>query len=216
MRLLLVLGLFAAFSANATTLYVTDQLTIPLRRGPSNEYKIINAGLPSGTALEVLQSNEEAGFTQVRTPNGIEGWVPSQYLVSEPSARDRLAAVTKRADTLEAELKTLRATVQEQRSARSDAEGRSTDLGKQTAKLQNELAELRRVSSSSINNYEENKQLKTENQTLQSQVSQLGSRVRELERNTMLRWLLAGGALVLVGLAVGAWIKSRPKRSTWA
>jgi len=216
MRLLLVLGLFAAFSANATTLYVTDQLTIPLRRGPSNEYKIINAGLPSGTALEVLQSNEEAGFTQVRTPNGIEGWVPSQYLVSEPSARDRLAAVTKRADTLEAELKTLRSTVQEQRSARSDAEGRSTDLGKQTAKLQNELAELRRVSSSSINNYEENKQLKTENQTLQSQVSQLGSRVRELERNTMLRWLLAGGALVLVGLAVGAWIKSRPKRSTWA
>jgi len=216
MRLLLVLGLFAAFSANATTLYVTDQLTIPLRRGPSNEYKIINAGLPSGTALEVLQSNEEAGFTQVRTPNGIEGWVPSQYLVSEPSARDRLAAVTKRADTLEAELKTLRSTVQEQRSARSDAEGRSTDLGKQTAKLQNELAELRRVSSSSINNYEENKQLKTENQTLQSQVSQLGSRVRELERNTMLRWLLAGGALVLVGLALGAWIKSRPKRSTWA
>src|SRR3954468_14502351 len=216
MRLLLVLGLFAAFSANATTLYVTDQLTIPLRRGPSNEYKIINAGLPSGTALEVLQSNEEAGFTQVRTPNGIEGWVPSQYLVSEPSARDRLAAVTKRADTLEAELKTLRSTVQEQRSARSDAEGRSTDLGKQTAKLQNELAELRRVSSSSINNYEENKQLKTENQTLQSQVSQLGSRVRELERNTMLRWLLAGGALVLVGLSVGGWIQARPERRTWA
>jgi SH3 domain protein len=216
MRLLLVLGLFAAFSANAATLYVTDQLTVPLRRGPSNEYKIINAGLPSGTALEVLQSNEEAGFTQVRTPNGIEGWVPSQYLVSEPAARDRLAVVTKRADTLEAELKTLRSTVQEQRSARSEAEGRSTDLGKQTQKLQNDLAELRRVSASSINNYEENKQLKTENQSLQAQVSQLGSRVRELERNTMLRWLLAGGALVLVGLALGAWIKSRPKRSTWA
>jgi SH3 domain protein len=216
MRLLLVLGLLAAFGANATTLYVSDQLTVPLRRGPSNEYKIINAGLPSGTALDVLQTNEEAGFTQVRTQNGTEGWVPSQYLVSEPAARDRLAAATKRADTLEAELKTLRATVQEQRSARSTAEGRSTDLSKQTEKLQSELAELRRVSASAITNYEENKQLKTENQSLQSQVSQLSSRVRELERNTMLRWLLAGGGLVLVGLALGAWIKSRPKRSNWA
>ena len=216
MRLLLLLALFAVGSADAATLYVSDQLTIPLRRGPSNEYKIINAGLPSGTALEVLQTNEEAGFTQVRTPNGIEGWVPSQYLDTEPSARNRLAAATKRVDALETELKSLRSNFQEQRSARTEAEGRSTDLNKQTEKLQNELAELRRVSAGAINNYEENKQLKTENQSLQSQVSQLSSRVRDLERNTMLRWLLTGGGLVLVGLALGAWIKSRPKRSNWA
>jgi SH3 domain protein len=216
MRLVLLFGLFAAFTANAATLYVSDQLTIPLRRGPSNEYKIINAGLPSGTALEVLQTNEEAGFTQVRTPNGVEGWVPSQYLESEPAARDRLAVATKRVTALETELKTLRSTVQEQRSARSEAEGKSSDLGKQTEKLQNELNELRRVSASAISNYEENKQLKTENQSLQSQVSQLSTRVRDLERNTMLRWLLAGGGLVLLGLVLGAWIKSRPKRSNWA
>jgi SH3 domain protein len=216
MRLLVVLGLLAAVSANAATLYVSDQLTIPLRRGPSNEYKIINAGLPSGTALEVLQTNEEAGFTQVRTPNGTEGWVPSQYLVSEPSARDRLAAATKRADALETELKTLKSSVQEQRSARNEAEGRSSDLSKQTEKLQNELNELRRVSAGAITNYEENKQLKTENESLQAQVSQLSTRVRDLERNTMLRWLLAGGGLVLLGLVLGAWIKSRPKRSSWA
>ncbi|HEU4604277.1 MAG TPA: TIGR04211 family SH3 domain-containing protein [Steroidobacteraceae bacterium] len=216
MRLLLALGFFLAFGVDAATLYVSDQLSIPLRRGPSIEYKIINAGLQSGTPLEVLQKNDEAGFTQVRTPNGTEGWVPSQYLVSEPSARDRLAAATKRVDALEAELKTLRSNFQEQRSARSEAEKSSTDLSKQTEKLQSELAELRRVSGNAITTYEDNKRLKTENQSLQSQVSQLSSRVRELERNTMLRWLLAGGGLVLLGLVLGAWIKSRPKRSNWA
>jgi SH3 domain protein len=216
MRLLPLLGLLAVFSVDAATVYVSDQLTVPLRRGPSTEYKIINAGLPSGTRLEVLQTNEEAGFTQVRTQNGTEGWMASQYLVSEPAARDRLAAATKRVDALENEVKTLRSTLQEQRSARNDAEGRSSDLGKQTEKLQNELNELRRVSANAISNYEENKQLKKENQSLQSRVTQLSSRVRELERNTMLRWLLAGGGLVLAGLVLGAWIKSRPKRSTWA
>jgi len=82
--------------------------------------------------------------------------------------------------------------------------------------LQADLAEVRRVSATSIANYEENKQLKASNESLQKQVTQLSERVRELDRNVMLRWLLAGGALVLVGLVIGALIKSRPKRSTWA
>ena len=102
------------------------------------------------------------------------------------------------------------------RGERSEVEGRASDLTRQTEKLQSELAEIRRVSATSIANYEENKQLKSENQSLSTQVTQLTERVRQLERNVTLKWFLAGGALVLVGLLLGAWIKSRPKRSTWA
>jgi hypothetical protein len=75
---------------------------------------------------------------------------------------------------------------------------------------------VRRISATSIANYEENKQLKASNESLQKQVAQLTERVHDLERNVMLRWLLAGGALVLLGLLIGALIKSRPKRSSWA
>jgi len=82
--------------------------------------------------------------------------------------------------------------------------------------LQGELAEVRRISASSIANYEENKQLKASNESLQKQVTQLSERVQQLERNVTLRWMLAGGALVLLGLLIGALIKSRPKRSSWA
>ena len=95
-------------------------------------------------------------------------------------------------------------------------DGRANELAKQTDKLQTELAEVRRISATSIANYEENKQLKASNETLQKQVTQLTERVRQLERNVMLRWMLAGGGLVLLGLLLGAWIKSRPKRSSWA
>ena len=96
LALLLVLGPLSAFAA---TLYISDELTVPLRRGPSNGHKIINAALPSGLALEVLGEDTAAGFTQVRTPNGTEGWVPTQYLVNQPVAKDRLAAATKRIET---------------------------------------------------------------------------------------------------------------------
>ncbi|HET9395170.1 MAG TPA: TIGR04211 family SH3 domain-containing protein, partial [Nitrospiraceae bacterium] len=213
LALLLVLGPASAFAA---TMYISDELTVPLRRGPSNGHKIINAALPSGLALEVLGEDKAAGFTQVRTPNGTDGWVPTQYLTGQPVAKDRLAAATKRVETLEAQLKSVRDNYQDVRGARSEIEGRANDLAKENQKLQTELAEIRRVSATAITQFEENKTLKTDNASLQTQVSQLTEEVQDLKRNVMLRWLLSGGGLVLLGLALGAWIKSRPKRSTWA
>jgi SH3 domain protein len=200
----------------AATMYISDELTVPLRRGPSNTYKIIHAGLPSGMALEILGEDKDAGFTNVRTPNGTEGWVPTQYLAGEPSAKDKLGVATKRVQALEAELKGVRDNYSQSRGANKEAEGRSADLTKQTEKLQAELNEIRRVSATSIATYDENKKLKAESTDLNTKVAQLTERVRSLERNVMLRWLLAGGGLVLLGLVAGIWIKARPKRTTWA
>ena len=211
-----LLLLLASLGSFAATMYISDDFTVPLRRGPSNGHRIINAGLPSGMALEVLGEDKASGFTQVRTPNGTDGWVPTQYLQSEPVAKDLLVAANKRIQALEAQLKSTRDDFKETRSAHSQAESRSADLDRQTRQLQAELAELRRVSGASIANYEENKQLKAQNQELLAQVTELTSQVGQLRRNTQLRWLMGGGALVLIGLAIGAWIKSRPKRSSWA
>jgi len=214
--LVALLMLMISMAATAATLYISDELTVPLRRGASNSHKIINAALPSGTALEVLGEDKDAGFTQVRTPSGVEGWVPTQYLTNEPAARDRLAAATKRIQTLEAELKNIKETYQDTRSARTDAEKRNSTLDQQTKQLQGELAQIKQVSANSIAHFEENKQLKTQAAELQSQVTQLTESVNSLQRNLYLKFFLGGGALVLMGLALGAWIKSRPKRSTWA
>jgi SH3 domain protein len=213
LALLLVLGPLSAFAA---TMYISDELTVPLRRGPSNGHKIINAALPTGLALEVLGEDSAAGFTQVRTPNGTEGWVPTQYLVNQPVAKDRLAAALKRVETLEAQLKSTRENFQDVRGARTEIESKASALTKENQRLQTELAEIRRVSATAITQFQENKQLKTDNASLQAQVTQLSDEVQSLERNAMLRWFLAGGGLVLAGLMLGAWIKSRPKRSTWA
>jgi SH3 domain protein len=216
-KILLALCLaFTTIAAQAATVYISDALTVPLRRGPSNSHKIIHAGLPSGMALEVIAEDKAAGFTHVRTPNGTDGWVPSQYLVDQPVAKDRLTAATRRTQTLEAEVKSLRENLQQARGTRTEAERSNSQLSKQTEQLQAELTEIRRVSATSIAHYEENKQLKTLTTELQTQNTQLTERVRQLERNVMVRQLLIGGGLVLLGLVLGAWIKSRPKRSTWA
>ena len=213
---ILLLALVSVVPVEAATMYVSDALTVPMRRGPSTGHRIINAALPAGTPLEIMGEDKAAGFTQVRTANGTEGWVPTQYLTPEPVAKDRLAAATRRIQTLEAELKSLRDNYQETRGARSSAETRNADLDKQAKQLQAELAEVRRVSATSIAQYEENKVLKAQNAELMSRTTALAARVEQLERSEVLRFFIFGGALVIIGLVIGAVIKSRPKRSTWA
>jgi SH3 domain protein len=187
-----------------------------MRRGPSTSHRILHAGLPAGTPLEVLGEDKAAGFTQVRMANGTEGWVPTQYLTAEPIARDRLVAANRRVQALEAEIKSLRESYQETRGARTSAESRSTDLEKQNKQLQAELAEIRRVSATAIAQHEENNALKAESAELRTKATELTARVQRLERSETLRFFLFGGALVIAGLIIGAIIKSRPKRSSWA
>lgn len=212
----MALGLSLASEGLAATRYISDELAVPLRRGPSTSYKILHRGLPSGTKLEVLGEDEQAGFTHVRTQNGTEGWVPTQYLTEQPIARDRLAAANRRIESLEGELKSLRESGQQIRVARSEAEARIEELTDRNQKLEAEIAEIRRASASAIAQYEQNKQLRAANENLSQQVTQLSGQVRQLQRNAMLRWMLAGGGLVLAGLLFGVWLNSRRKRSVWA
>jgi SH3 domain protein len=213
---ILLLAVLIVAPVEAATMYISDALTVPMRRGPSTSHRILHAALPAGTALEVLGEDSAAGFTQVRTSNGTEGWVPTQYLTGEPIARDRLTAANRRIEALEGEVKSLRSNYQETRGARTSAESRNNELEKQTKQLQAELAEIRRVSATAIAQHEENQALKTENAELKARSTELTARVQRLERSETLRFFLFGGALVVVGLIIGAVIKSRPKRSSWA
>jgi SH3 domain protein len=197
--------------AHAETQYITDQLTVPLRRGPSNAHKIVHAGLPSGTALEIVGKDDGSGFTEVRTANGTDGWVPTQYLTTESPARDRVTQATKRIESLTTELNNLRQGMKSEQSARSSAEGSVGDLGKQLKQLQTELADIRRVSANSVAMYEENKSLKTQNDQLQQTVSDQTGQIKSLKSNELEIWLLTGGGLVALGLVFGVAIKSRPK-----
>lgn len=197
----------------AETRYITDELTIPLRRGPTNGHKIVNAAVPSGTSLEVLSEDKQAGFTEVRMQNGTEGWVQTQYLTSDPIARDKLAAAAKRVETLTSELTNMRQGIKAEQSARNNAEGTSSDLNKQIKQLQTELSDIRRVSANAVATYEENKSLKAQTDQLQQTVSAQTSQIQSLKSNELEIWLLTGGGLVALGLAAGVMIKSRPKRS---
>lgn len=196
--------------------YISDVVNVPLRSGPSTAHRILHSGLPSGTHLTVLATDDEAGFTKVRTDGGTEGWVTSQYLIGEPIARVKLTAAEKRLQSLKAEIdkeREARASIQ---AEYKEAEANNHKLNSQVQDLAKELAELKRISADPIKEHARNVELTQQNTRLVSEMGELSSTVRRLENNVQREWLLYGGALVLIGLLLGVAIKARPRQTSYS
>jgi len=214
--LVTVSALFVPATAAAETVYISDKLTVPLRSGPSNANRILHRGLPSGTRMEVLSRDPDSEFVQIRTDRGTEGWLPEQYLVNEPIARDRLVAANRKIEQLTETIGNQERRLKELTSGKSESDQSVSQLSRQVEALEQELAEIRRISAGAIAQNETNKELSALNERLRAEVDELVATIAALEDNAQQRWLLIGGGLVLAGLVLGAAIKARPRRSAWS
>lgn len=205
----------AAVPSYAQTAYISDKLTVPLRSGPSNANRILHRGLPSGTQLEILARDDDSGFVQIRTARGTEGWLPAQYLLDEPIARDRLIIANRRIDELSSTVAQQRTQLGTLNRDKGQADQSNTTLQRQVKGLERELAEIKRISAGAIEQNENNERLNVLNERLRIEVDDMVQEVSNLEDNAQQRWLMIGGGLVLVGLILGIIIKSRPRRSAW-
>ncbi len=208
-------ALLTPADALAETAYISDRLTVPLRSGPSNANRILHRGLPSGTRMEILARDSDSGFVQIRTDRGTEGWLPAQYLVSEPIARDQLAAANRRIETLNQTISQQRQRLDELSSGKSASDQTVGQLNNRVKELEHELSEIKRISAGAIAQNETNKELTALNERLRSEVDELVATITALEDNLQERWLLIGGGLVIAGLILGVAIKARPRRSAW-
>ena len=214
----LALALLAALmpaAPRAETMYVSDELVITFRGRPSTQGEILR-NLAAGTNLEVLEMKPEEEWARVRLNSGLEGWVRKQYLTPEPVARDRLAAANRDVERLTRSVTDLRERLETVQSARSEAEQSSTSLASQVSRLEQELAEIKRVSAGAIETATENRRLNDLNARLRAELDELVQERDQLIDNAQQRWLLLGGGLVLAGLLLGIVIKARPRRSAWS
>ena len=214
--LLACAALLTPFTATAETAYISDILTVPVRSGPSTANRILHRGLPSGTRLEILARDSDSGFVQIRTDRGTEGWLPEQYLVSQPIARDQLVAANRKIEELTETVGNQQRRLEELNSGKSEADQSVSQLSRRVKELEQELAEIRRISAGAIAQNETNMELTALNERLRAEVDELVATITALEDNVQERWLLIGGGLVLAGLILGISIKARPRRSAWS
>jgi SH3 domain protein len=213
--LLLLIAVNIAPPVEAAEAWISDKLTVPLRSGPSTGHRILHRGLPSGTRLTILSRDADSDFVQIRTSRGTEGWLPSQYLVSQPIARDQLVVANRKIVELNKTVDQQGKRLTSLNQGKSQADSSNTSLQRQVGTLEQELAELKRISASALELSENNLELTELNARLRAEVDDLVGNLNLLESNAEQRWLMIGGGLILIGLALGFAIKSRPRRSAW-
>ncbi|WP_336366857.1 TIGR04211 family SH3 domain-containing protein [Marinobacter sp. C2H3] len=212
--LLIVSGIEAA---QARTVWVDDKLYLPVRSGAGTQYRIIENALPSGTALQVLDTGEN--YTKVRTPKGTEGWVASQYLSDQPIAADRLKRVSSELEDTKKALDEARSQLAKVTDERDQLQSSESSLSDRTADLQQELRHIKDVASNSLNLERRNQELSQENQKLKNDLEVLTAEKERLEASKESDFMLLGAGLVFGGVLLALVIpmlKPTRKADNWA
>lgn len=217
-RLIVLLALvLAGTTASAQTVqYVQDFVKVPVRTGKSTQNKILRM-LPSGTRVEVLEVSEEEGYSRIRTPQGIEGWLLSRYLMDEPTARERLARAEQELARQHEETERLKHEISTLKAHKAEVERSNEELQSSNEDLSEELSNIRRTASRALAIERENDQFREE---VTAKTEELDALLREnatLKDRSRREWFIVGAGVVLAGFVLGLIIPHIPwrRRKRW-
>jgi SH3 domain protein len=194
-RIALSLMLLAANTgalAQEQVRYVTDELAIALREGPSGD-SASRGVLTSGARVVLLESRPGTGYARVRTGDGREAWIQEKYLKADPIARTRVERAEKDLAAAQAELKKLK---------------------EDHAKL---LADFGRISGGEPI---ASREVVAEAETLRAEIKERDRQMAELRAKASAaggqqRTLLLGGGLVLAGGLLALMLRWLWPRKRW-
>lgn len=199
---LIVLLALTAAAASAQTRYVTDDLEVTMRSGQSTRNAIVRM-LKSGSAVEVLETDAESGYTKVRVSGGTEGWVLTRFLVSQPVARDRLPQVQQEVATLREQLAALRDSASAAAGENADLIAERDQFRADYERTARELEDLRAKAANVLQVDQQNQRLTTRVDSLQSEVDRLSIENDDLSSKRTLEWFVVGASVLFVGILLG-------------
>ena len=204
-RVLSLAMVLAARAAAAETAWISDQFEVTLRSGPSTA-NAIERMLPSGTALEVLESDAETGYSLVRTSGGTEGWVLTRYLMPEPSAREQLQRLTSQLTNATERGSSLTSQLAAINREMDTAKRRIQQLEAEKQALERELAEIKRTAADVLAINNQNRRLRDELAAAEIRADTLEQQNRELASQSTRYWFMAGALVLVIGIVLGLWL----------
>jgi SH3 domain protein len=203
LSVLVVLFAAAAAAQAQQTLYVSDELVITVRTGPSTKNAIVKT-IRTGDAVQKLGENDAGDYYRVRVlSDGTEGWALSQYLTTNRAAKDRLADAQRQLSAAQDRVKDLQSKVSDL-SGRVDSTQAALDkTTTQNKTLSQQLADIRSASAHALD-------LRNQNQTLRRRVADLNQTVdtltmqtKELASRSRQNWFVVGAAVLFGGIVIG-------------
>lgn len=187
--------------AQAETQYVSDHLIITVRSGQGTQFQIIKT-LASGTRVKVLETTE-TGYTKIETPDGVEGWVRTQYLTSEPVATEILAKTEAQLEKTREELNKIKESYAALRKEHSILSQESQKVSSEKKNMDAELARISEVAKQPIILDRMNRELQEKNVTLEKDLQRLSQENHSLKDRSQREWFIAGALVLFGGMILG-------------
>jgi len=210
-----LLSLTGFTTVYARTLYVSDQLEINMRSGKGTGYKIIKI-IKSGTPLTILK--QESGYARARTPQGVEGWVLSRFLIDTPVARTQLAKAQQDVAEMKTkydDMSTELTTFKENNARLSQSE---QALNNKTESLNVELEKLRKIAARPMQLEAENDKLRNELVKTEAEMRLVKQEYQTLQDNSEQEWFLTGAGVLFGGMLLGLIfpkLRSGQRKANW-
>lgn len=204
--------LVVSLNAAAATRYISDELSVNMRRGPSTSYGI-NHLLKAGTQVQTL--DESNGWTKIRTPGGEQGYVLTRFLSSQPAARVRIDKIAAEHKKLVKENKELHAELAKALSGSKELGKLKSQLVSENKALKSQLEKIKQVSSNAIQLNQQNQQYRKKLMVLESKMERLKSQNKALQSRR--EGMKIGALILIVGIIVGLIVPlfRRRRKGSW-
>ena len=157
------------FNATAADIWVSDEIEAPLKKEPTINGEIITL-LKAGQKVEVLAESEKKDYTQIKTADGVTGWLSNYYVLAEESVHAQFEPIKAELSELKSENSTLKA----------DNESLTTRLSTLENK-NNELLENVNSSQAAVaDNQTLQQELQSQTDTLQQKLKEQTDKIQQL------------------------------------
>lgn len=199
---MLCAGPLVSLAAIAESVWVSDQLQIMLRTGPSTDYAI-QLMIGSGAELEVLEQDDENGYSRVMTSGGTEGWVLSRFLMTEPGARAQLESLSRQLMSVNAEGTSMSSRLGVIQGEYETAKRRISELEQDKSDMQDENDDIRRAAGNALAIDSQNRNLQQLLTDAEIRLSILDQENDSLVSQKTRNWFIAGALVLVAGILLG-------------
>ncbi|MES9827992.1 MAG: TIGR04211 family SH3 domain-containing protein [Candidatus Thiodiazotropha sp.] len=200
----------------AKTYYVTDDFKIAMRTGESIKHRITRY-INTGTAVAVISTNKESGYSKVRVGTK-EGFVLTRQLLSEPVARTQLETMRKEIDALKAAPGELRGNLADLQKNHRELLASHQKLQQIKDKQEQELQSIQRTASNAIRISNERNELRKQVADLTREAEDLKQENRDLSNEATRDWFLIGAGVIIAGILIGLilpHLRFQRRRNSW-
>jgi SH3 domain protein len=203
-------------SAQAETVYVTDDLNLSLRSSASSQGKVLKS-LPTGTPLTVIDKQGKSGFIHVRLIDGTEGYIKSTYTKKEAPKLDPKDTSSKNMALLQSDNAALRSELATLKESLTPGSSLEKSLAMERDQLTRELNELKKTAASSLQLKNERDELQERFVNVERDLQQFKLENQALKDTASQDWFLYGGILSLAGVLLGFILPklSWRRKSSW-